>query len=107
MVNIIPVDLSNHKEIRKFVRFPFQLYKDCPQWVPPLVQDAINSFDPNKHPFFQLGELQLFLAEENGKTVGRIAALNNHHYNKYLNQKTAFFGFYDAINDSRNLRNAI
>ncbi len=98
MVNIIPVDLSNHKEIRKFVHFPFQLYKDCPQWVPPLVQDAINGFDPDKHPFFQLGELQLFLAEENGKTAGRIAALNNHYYNKYLNEETAFFGFYDVIN---------
>ena len=63
-----------------------------------LVRDAINGFDPEKHPFFQIRDLQLFLPEEGGKTVGRIAALNNHHYNNYLNEETAIFNSYAAIN---------
>jgi len=100
MIEITPVGLAARKEVKKFVFFPFQLYKDCPQWVPPLFQDALNGFDPDKHPFFKHGELQLFLAEKDGKIAGRIAVMDNRHYNDYLNESTAFFGFYDVIDDS-------
>jgi len=101
MVKILPVDLANTRAVKEFIHFPFQLYKNCPQWVPPLIQDAINGFNPDKHPFFQIGDLQLFLAKENGKAVGRIAVMDNKHYNGYLNESTAFFGFYDVINSSQ------
>jgi hypothetical protein len=100
MVKIIPVDLTDRKAVKEFIHFPFDLYKDCHQWVPPLVQDAINGFNPGKHPFFQIGELQLFLAKKDGRVVGRIAVLDNRHYNDYLGESTAFFGFYDVIDNS-------
>lgn len=100
MLNIVPVDLAQRAQIKQFINFPFHLYKGCEQWVPPLVSSSYDDFNPDKHPFFQLGELQLFLAEEDGKVVGRIAVMNNKYYNEYLDETTAFFGFYDVINSN-------
>ena len=99
-MNIYSLNLSNQKDLRMFIRFPFDLYKDCPQWVPPLLNDARNAFDPEKHPFFKHGELKLFLAEKKGRVIGRIAVMDNRHYNEYLSESTAFFGFYDVIDDA-------
>lgn len=99
MLNIRPLDLRKKPNIRKFVRFPFQLYKDCPQWVPPLLNDAYYDLNPRKHPFYEHSEIQLFLAEKDSQIAGRLAVMNNRRYNDYLGQKTAFFGFYDVIED--------
>ena len=99
MLDIFPVDLSKHKEVKKFIQFPFSLYRDCPQWVPPLLRSVYADFNPEKHSFFKHSEAQLFLAEREGEVVGRLAALNNRRFNEHLGQKTAFFGFYDVIED--------
>ena len=99
MVDIIPVDLSNRKEVTKFIDFPFNIYENCHQWVPPLVHDAFTDFNPRKHPFYKHSQIQLFLAEKDGKVVGRLAAMDNRRFNDYLGKKTAFFGFYDVIED--------
>ncbi len=101
MTQIIPGDLTNRKDIKRFVNFPFQLYKGCDQWVPPLFHSLVDDFHSGKHPFFQHGEIQLFLAEQNNRVVGRIAVMNNHHYNEYLKTSTSFFGFFDSINDTK------
>jgi ribosomal protein S18 acetylase RimI-like enzyme len=76
------------------------LYRDCPQWVPPLFKSAVNDFYTGEHPFFNHGDLELFLAENNGKSAGRIAVMENRHYNNFLGESTAFFGFYDLIDSS-------
>ena len=99
MLKIKAIDLANRRQVRDFIHFPFQLYKDCPQWVPPLIQDAYTDFNPRKHPYYKHSELQPFLAEKDGKTAGRLAALDNRLYNQHLGKKTAFFGFYDVIED--------
>ena len=49
--------------------------------------------------FFQDGEMELFIAEREGKHVGRIAAIHNRAYNKSHNENAAFFGFFESIND--------
>ena len=54
---IIPIDITKKKELKEFIQFPFQLYKNCPQWVPPLISSAYDDFNPEKHPFFQHAEL--------------------------------------------------
>jgi hypothetical protein len=99
MSTIIPLDHTNRKELKKFILFPFDLYRNCPQWVPPLLKNVYDDFNPGKHPFFQHSELQLFLAEKDGKVIGRVGVLDNRRYNEHLGQKTAFFGFYDVIED--------
>ncbi len=99
MIKIIPVDLTNRRGKKDFISFPFTLYQDCPQWVPPLLGDAYYDLNPRKHPVHKHAEVQLFLAEKNGLIAGRIAAINNQRYNQHLGQKTAFFGFYDVVED--------
>ena len=99
MHKITSIDHTNRKELRRFIFFPFKLYQDCPQWVPPLLSSAFADFNPKKHPFFGHSEVQLFLAESDGEVVGRLAALNNRRFNEHLGQQTAFFGFYDVIED--------
>jgi len=97
MLKIVPVDLSNRKEVTLFIDFPFKLYENCPQWVPPLLSSAYNDFNPDKHPFFQHSKVQLFLAVDKGKVLGRLAAMDNRRFNDFLGQKTAFFGYYDVV----------
>jgi hypothetical protein len=99
MHQIKPIDINNRKDLKRFINFPFTLYQDCPQWVPPLLQSAFADFNQKKHAFYKQSELQLFLAEREGEVIGRLAALNNQRFNDHLNQKTAFFGFYDVIED--------
>jgi len=99
MLKIVPVNLSNRKEITKFIDFPFKLYEKCPQWVSPLLHDARADFNPKKHPFYKHSRIQLFLAEKDEKVVGRLAAMDNRRFNEYLGKKTAFFGFYDVFDD--------
>ncbi len=96
---IVPINPADKKAVNQFIRFPFELYQDCQQWVPPLVRAFRHDLDPAKGHYYQQGDLQLFLAERDGKPVGRLAALDNKRFNEYLGQKTAFFGFYDVIDD--------
>jgi hypothetical protein len=59
---------------KAFVDLPFRLYKDNPNWVPPLKDEAMGLITPGKNPFFEHAEAQLFLAERDGRVVGRISA---------------------------------
>jgi hypothetical protein len=101
MVRIFPVDFSNRKRVRDFIKFPFKLYKNSPEWVPPLLSSAYGDLNPDKHPFFQHSDAQLFLVEDGAQVLGRIAVMNNKRYNNYLNSKTAFFGFFDVVDNSQ------
>ena len=96
-MQIVPV--STQKELRKFIKLPFQLYKDDPYWVAPLLMDQKKFFNPKKNPYFKHSEVQLFLALQNDKVVGRISAHTNTLHNKTHKDKVGFFGFYESIND--------
>ena len=69
---IRPIDLKADR--KKFVDLPFRLYKDDPNWVPPLKDEALGLITPEKNGWFSHAEAQLFLAERDGKVVGRISA---------------------------------
>lgn len=97
MVEIIEV---NSKELqKKLVDFQFELYKDCPQWVPPFRSDIFLMMNKEKHPFYDHSESDFFLAIRDGKVVGRIAALVNHPFNEYHHCKDGEFYLFDSIND--------
>ena len=70
-------EVSGKKELRKFVTFPFGLYKNNPYWVPPIISEELESFDPEKNPVFEHAEARFFLAYSNGEIVGRVAAIVN------------------------------
>ena len=99
MLQVEKVDTRQKKQVKKFVEFPYQLYKDCPQWVPPLFTDAYLPLNREKHPFFDHSDGDFFLAIRDGEVVGRIAALENKPFNQYHGTKDAEFYFFDSINE--------
>lgn len=96
-LKIIPVDTN--RQLKSFIMLPFELYKNEPNWVPPLIMDQKNFFNPKKNPYYQHSEVKLFLAEKDGKVVGRISAQSNTQHNKEHNENIGFFGFFECIDD--------
>ena len=99
MLTIEKIDTDNKSQAKRFVEFYYDLYKDCPQWVPPLYMDAYLPLNRKKHPFFEHSEADFFLAVRDGKVVGRICAGENKPFNEYHKTKKAQFYFFDAIDD--------
>jgi len=99
MVTIEKVDTNNKSQVKRFIEFLYDLYKGCPQWVPPLRMDCYTQLNRKKHPFFEHSEADFFLAVRDGKDVGRIAALENKPFNQYHKTKDAEFYFFDSIDD--------
>jgi GNAT superfamily N-acetyltransferase len=93
-------EIHSKKEKRLFIFLPERLYeKRYPQWVHPIYQSEFEFFDPGKNPAWGYSEGTLFLAWRNGKVVGRIMALLNHKVNRFRNQNSARFGFFDSVDD--------
>jgi hypothetical protein len=99
MLAIEKVDTDNKSQVKRFVEFYYDLYKDCPQWVPPLFVDAYLPLNRKKHPFFEHSDADFFLAVRDGKVVGRICAGENKLFNEYHKTRKAQFYFFDTIND--------
>ena len=96
-IKIRPVQTK--KELNIFIKFPYRHYRNNPYWVPPLLMDQKVLLNPQKHPFYQHAKVQFFLAEKNGETVGRIAAIIDYKHNDFHNEKTGLFGFFETIKD--------
>jgi len=84
--------------LKKFLRFPWRIYRNDPNWVPPLLP-AVREFFTGKHPFTRHGTITPYLAVRDGEVVGRIAAITNRHHNEVHDDKTGFFGFFECIDD--------
>jgi hypothetical protein len=96
-LRIVPVEAQ--QQMREFVRFPWQLYRDDPNWVAPIYGDRLKLLDPDSHPFWEHAERQLFLARRGAQTVGTISAHINHRHNEVHEDKVGFFGFFEVIDD--------
>ena len=91
--------VTSKKEIREFINFPYEHYKNDTFWVAPLKTEQKKLIDKEKNPFFNNAEMAMFLAHFNGKLVGRIAAIIDHRFNKYHNTEAEFFGFFECDNN--------
>lgn len=98
-MNIEIVKVSNRKQLKNFVHFPYELYKGCENWVPPLLGDEYDTFNRKKNGAFEYCDAECFLAYRDGKIVGRVAALVNYNANRRWNLSTVRFGWLDFIND--------
>jgi hypothetical protein len=96
-VKVRPVLSKQDK--KTFLYVPFALYGKDPNWVAPLYLERLEHLDPKKNPYFQHAETQLFLAEVNGKSVGRISAQIDHLHLERYQDATGQFGFLEAPND--------
>ena len=93
------VTATTKKQMRDFVYFPFTLYKNNPYWIPPLISDELQTFDPKLNPIFESASAHFYLAYQNGKLVGRIAAIINWDEVQNLGKKKMRFGWFDVIDD--------
>lgn len=87
------------RELKKFVQFGIDLYKDNDCFVPPLVMDDVNTLNPKKNPAFDFCESAYWMAYRDGKPVGRIAGIINNTVNSRTGKKDLRFGFVDFVDD--------
>ena len=97
-VEVTPVRSSADRTA--FIRLSYSIYKGDPNFVPHLEMERRDFMDPKKHPFFEFGEVEFFLARRAGKVVGRIAAVNNPRYNEFQGTNVGFFGLFECVNDA-------
>ena len=87
------------KQTRDFIKFPYALYKNDKNWVPPLLMDDYRKVDRKKHPFYQHAEAEFFFARKDGAVAGRIAAIHDSIWEKTHHEKAAYWGWFECGND--------
>ena len=68
-------EVTSQNQLKEFVRFPYELYKSSPFWVPGFINDELDVLTPSKNPAFEYCEVKLWLAYKDGKPAGRIGAI--------------------------------
>ena len=92
--------VGGRTDLTRFVDLPWKIYRGDPNWVPPLKASVRELVDARRHPFYDEGrgaEIELFLAWEGRDVVGRVAAIQNHAYNRFHDENVVFFGFFESI----------
>lgn len=92
-------ELGEGESLRRFIDLAWAVNARDPMWVPPLRSSVRTLLDRGKHPFHQHAEVAYFLAERNGKAMGRIAAVVNHRHNEFHEERTGFFGLFECEDD--------
>jgi hypothetical protein len=91
-VSIKPV--RDKRELKRFVKVPFGLRRDDPQWVAPLIFERMEFLNREKNPWFEHGEAEFLIAERDGEAVGRISAHIDHRWDEFQGGSDAMFGFF-------------
>ena len=91
--------VRGRRERREFVAFPFRVHGRDSNWVPPLNSDIHEKLDPARHPFYEYGEAESFLARRGKRVTGRVTALINPLHNEFHGEKAAGFGLIDFERD--------
>ena len=92
-------EVQTKADQKEFLKFPVSIYKGDPNWIRPLDSDIEKVFDPKQNKLFRNGEAARFLAERNGKTVGRIAVFIDQKSAKKEQQLTGGLGFFECLNE--------
>ncbi|WP_310557302.1 GTP cyclohydrolase [Flavobacterium sp.] len=96
---IVVKNAISKKEMIEFVTFPFSIYKNNTNWVPPIIADELESFDKTKNPVFESAEAYFYIAYKNDIPVGRIAAIVNWDEVKNQQKNKVRFGWFDTVDD--------
>ena len=93
-------EVVSRKDLKRFVHYPNELYKNNPYYVPTLESGDLDTLDPKKNHAFEFCEGKYWLAlDPSGHIVGRIAGIVNRQYNQKVGKAIARFGFMDFIDD--------
>lgn len=101
MANLAVKPVTSRKEQKQFINFPWTLYQDDPNWVPPLLSEHRRLLGYGYHPFYDDGAIQTFLAVSDGEVRGRVAAIINGVHNRRAEEKRGFFGFFESVDDQQ------
>jgi GNAT superfamily N-acetyltransferase len=96
-VEVVSVD--GKSGLKEFIEFQYTLYRGDAYFVPQprmAIKDLLNR---EKHPFYANADMEMFLARQNGKVVGRIAAILDRAHNRFHEESAGFFGFFECVND--------
>jgi GNAT superfamily N-acetyltransferase len=91
--------VRSRRDLKRFVKLPFRLHRDHPQWVPPLIFERMEFLNRDKNPFFEHAEAEYFLAERDGEPVGRITAQVDSRWDEFQGGSDAMFGFFETTED--------
>jgi GNAT superfamily N-acetyltransferase len=101
-VEIRPV--RSRRELSTFIKLPWRLYRNEPNWVAPLVSELKKRLDQRKNPFFEHAEAQYFLAYRDGRPIGRISAHVDRNFNEFQDNKWGLFGWFECEDDAEAAR---
>ena len=93
------LEAVSERELRSLIRFPFDLYRKSPYWVPPLIAEELLTLSRERNPTFETCTARYWLARREGKVVGRIAGIINNAYIKKWGYRYARFGWIDFVDD--------
>jgi len=96
--NIEIREVDGKKALKVFIRVPWRIYKDDPNWIPPLLMERKEAFS-SKHPYFKHAKWKAWIAYRDGEPVGRISAQIDELHQQRYNNKTGFFGLIEAPDD--------
>jgi hypothetical protein len=96
-MKLVQVNTTDRRQVHQFLDLPFRIYRECPQWVPPLESDVRLMLDRRRHPFYRHSDAAFFLAVDDGCVLGRIAVLDNRNYNAFNHEQTAFFYLFESV----------
>ena len=97
--NLTITPVTDRKGMLDFIKFPFRLYRDDPNWVPPLIEERRDFFDTKKNPFFNHARSQLFMVRRGDEIVGTVGAVVDDNHNQFHGEQAGAFGFFDLIDD--------
>ena len=99
-MSIVLKEVITRKDLKKFVKFPYTLYKNNQYWAPPLIKDELKNLDSKRNPAFQHCQAKYWLAYKDGKIAGRIAGIINNKIIEKWKVRKARFSLIDFIDDS-------
>jgi hypothetical protein len=91
--------VASRRDLRHFVGLPYRLYRNDPVWVPPLRTEQRKQCDPRRNPMLAHCSVQLFLAENDGEVVGRIAAFVDNLAVRHWGESVGLFGSFECVSD--------
>src|SRR3974377_2024802 len=96
-IQIIPLSRSP-RDVMRFLKVSYSIYRDDPHWVAPLLMDLKKVFT-DANPLFEHAEMAMGGGVRDGRDVGRIAGILDRNHNRTQKDSAAFFGFYECVND--------
>lgn len=91
--------VASKRDLMTFIKLPWRLYRNEPNWVPPLISERRRFLDRRQNPWFEHGEAQYFLAWRDGRAVGRITAQVDRILNEFQDNAWGLFGFFECEDD--------